>query len=58
MAEINEKVTSTAVEQVQSDEKQHHAVKTEEHKTFLQAFKESPWAVIYCLYPLFTCIMW
>ncbi|KPI37682.1 General alpha-glucoside permease [Cyphellophora attinorum] len=59
VTEVNEKVTSSAVEQVSSAEKhEHHHVKHEPHKGIFEAFREYPWAVVYCLYPLFTCIMW
>jgi hypothetical protein len=59
MEKMDEKPTAAALEVSSSAmEEQQPQIKTDEKLTALESFKKSPWAVIWCLYMLFTCIMW
>jgi hypothetical protein len=59
MEKSDEKPTAAALEVTSSAvEKQQPHIKTDEKLSALKSFKKSPWAVIWCLYMLFTCVMW
>jgi hypothetical protein len=52
---------SFAVEQVPiqyTEMHGHKEIKHDPRQGVLGALREDSWAIVYCLYPLFTCIMW